>query len=188
MTSSLVPAEILTIILSEFSFSNQTISFGIDSMEETKSVHAAYKNENPIDFSHLPVTSDTFFSFIRSFYGKSFILNETNTYHFYCLIHYFQVDQLIDQFETHLNTHLVTWAWLKPFIKEADEGNDLRALDFVGPFLSKIDDLLIDDVMAITTEGFEVLSQSCTLAQSLSWFIKSMVNFILNQNSDFQMF
>ncbi|KAL0249123.1 hypothetical protein GEMRC1_004356 [Eukaryota sp. GEM-RC1] len=146
------------------------------------------KNENPIDFSHLPVTSDTFFSFIRSFYGKSFTLNESNVYHLYYLLHYFQVDKLIDQFENHLNTHLVTWAWLKPFIKEADEGNDLRALDFVGPFFSKIDDLLIDDVMAITTEGFKVLSQYCTSAQSLSWFVKSMVNSILKGNFDLDQF
>ncbi|KAL0251697.1 hypothetical protein GEMRC1_000909 [Eukaryota sp. GEM-RC1] len=82
----------------------------------------------------------------------------------------------------------MTWAWLKPFIKEADERNDLRALEFVGPFFSKIDDILIDDVMAITTEGFKSLVKYCTSTQSLSWFIKSMVESILTQSFDLNQF
>ncbi|KAL0250864.1 hypothetical protein GEMRC1_000078 [Eukaryota sp. GEM-RC1] len=140
------------------------------------------KLENPIDFSHLPVSSDNFLLFIKSFYERSFTLNEDNAYEFFYLVHYFQVDKLIHHVENHLNTHLVTWAWLKPFIKEADERNDLRALEFVGPFFSKIDDLLIDDVMAITTEGFKMLVKYCTSSQSQSWFVKSIVESILNQS------
>ncbi|KAL0251390.1 hypothetical protein GEMRC1_000603 [Eukaryota sp. GEM-RC1] len=90
--------------------------------------------------------------------------------------------------ENHLNTNLMTWAWLKPFIKEADERNDLRALEFVGPFFPKIDDLVIDDVMAITTEGLQTLSKYCTFTQSQSWFVKSMVESILNQSFDLNEF
>ncbi|KAL0252138.1 hypothetical protein GEMRC1_001350 [Eukaryota sp. GEM-RC1] len=96
------------------------------------------KLENPIDFSHLPVDSENFFAFIKSFFGKSFTLNESNAYNFFYLVHYFQVDKLIHHVENHLNTHLVTWAWLKPFIKEKDERNDLRALEFVGPFFLRL--------------------------------------------------
>ncbi|KAL0251280.1 hypothetical protein GEMRC1_000493 [Eukaryota sp. GEM-RC1] len=196
MSFSLPPAETLAIILDEPALCNQTISFGGESIEVNKSVLAAHstyfrslwflefgdKLENPIDFSHLPVDSDNFFAFLKSFFGKSFTLNESNAYNFFYLVHYFQVDKLIHHVENHLKTHLVTWAWLKPFIKEADERNDLRALEFVGPFFSKIVDLVIDDVMAITTEGFKTLAQYCTSTQSLSWFIKSMVESILSQN------
>ncbi|KAL0251752.1 hypothetical protein GEMRC1_001192 [Eukaryota sp. GEM-RC1] len=202
MSFSLPPAETLSIILDEPSLCNQTISFGGESIEVNKSVlavHSTYfrslwflefgdKLENPIDFSHLPVDSDNFFAFLKSFFGKSFTLNESNAYNFFYLVHYFQVDKLIHHVENHLNTHLVTWAWLKPFIKEASERNDLRALDFIGPFFSKIDDLLIDDVMAITTEGFKTLVKYCTCTESLSWFIKSMVESILNQDFDFKEF
>ncbi|KAL0251003.1 hypothetical protein GEMRC1_000217 [Eukaryota sp. GEM-RC1] len=202
MSFSLPPAETLAIILDEPSLCNQTISFNGESIEVNKSVLAAHstyfrslwflefgdKLENPIDFSHLPVDSDNFFAFLKSFFGKSFTLNESNAYNFFYLVHYFQVDKLIHHVENHLNTHLVTWAWLKPFIKEADERNDLRALEFVGPFFSKIDDLLIDDVMAITTEGFKTLVKYCTSTQSQSWFIKSMVESILNQSFDLNEF
>ncbi|KAL0251287.1 hypothetical protein GEMRC1_000500 [Eukaryota sp. GEM-RC1] len=198
MSFALLPTETLSCILTDPSFSDQTISFGEESMEVNKTVLAASstyfhslwflefgdKHDNPIDFSHLPGSSATFFSFIKSFYGKPFTLTDSYAYHFFYLIHYFQVNKLIDQFENHLNTHLVTWAWLKPFIKEANERNDLRALEFIGPFFSKIDDLLIDDVMEITTKGFKTLVKYCTSTQSLSWFIKSMVNSILNQNFD----
>ncbi|KAL0251159.1 hypothetical protein GEMRC1_000372 [Eukaryota sp. GEM-RC1] len=198
MSFSLLPTETLSCILTDPSFSDQTISFGEESIEVNKTVLAASstyfhslwflefgdKHVNPIDFSHLPGSSATFFSFIKSFYGKPFTLTDNNAYHFFYLIHYFQVNKLIDQFENHLKTHPVTWAWLKPFIKEANERNDLRALEFVGPFFSKIDDLLIDDVMAMTTEGFKSLVKYCTSTQSLSWFIKSMVSSILNQNFD----
>ncbi|KAL0251084.1 hypothetical protein GEMRC1_000298 [Eukaryota sp. GEM-RC1] len=202
MSFSLPPAETLSIILDEPSLCNQTISFGGESIEVNKSVLAAHstyfrslwflefgdKLENPIDFSHLPVSSDNFLLFIKSFFGKSFTLNESNAYEFFYIVHYFQVDKLIHHVENHLNTHLVTWAWLKPFIKAADERNDLRALEFVGPFFSKIDDLLIDDVMEITTEGLKTLVKYCTSTQSQSWFTKSMVESILNQSFDLNEF
>ncbi|KAL0251490.1 hypothetical protein GEMRC1_000703 [Eukaryota sp. GEM-RC1] len=202
MSFALPPAETLAIILDESSLCNQTISFGGESIAVNKSVLAAHstyfrslwflefgdKLENPIDFSHLPVDSDNFIAFLKSFFGKSFTLNENNAYNFFYLVHYFQVDKLIDHVENHLKTHLVTWAWLKPFIKEADKRNDLRALQFVGPFFSKIDDVLIDDVMAITTEGLTTLVKYCTSTQSQSWFIKSMVESILNQNFDLNEF
>ncbi|KAL0251726.1 hypothetical protein GEMRC1_000938 [Eukaryota sp. GEM-RC1] len=198
MSFSLPPAETLAIILDEPSLCNQTISFGEESMDVNKSVLAAHstyfrslwflefgdKLENPIEFSHLPVSSDNFFLFIKSFFGKSFTFDESNAYNFFYLVHYFQVDKLIHYVENHLSTHLVTWAWLKPFIQEANERNDLRALEFIGPFFSKIDDLLIDDVMAMNTEGLQTLAKYCTSTQSQSWFIKSMVESILNQSLD----
>ncbi|KAL0252109.1 hypothetical protein GEMRC1_001321 [Eukaryota sp. GEM-RC1] len=202
MSFSLPPTETLSIILDEPALCNQTITFGEESIEVHRIILAAHstyfrslwflefgdRDENPIDFSHLPVHSNNFLAFIKSFFGRSFTLNENNAYEFYYLVHYFQVDKLIVQLENHLNTHLVTWAWLKPFIKEADERNDLRALEFVGPFFSKIDDLVIDDVMAITTEGLQTLSKYCTSTQSQSWFIKSMVESILNQSFDLNQF
>ncbi|KAL0251941.1 hypothetical protein GEMRC1_001153 [Eukaryota sp. GEM-RC1] len=202
MSFSLPPAATLSIILDEASLCNQTISFGGESIEVNKSVLAAHSNyfrslwflefgdklENPIDFSHLPVSSNNFFLFIKSFFGKSFTLDESNAYHFFYLVHYFQVDILIDHVENHLNTHLVIWAWLKPFIKEANDRNDLRALEFIGPFFSEIDDLLIDDVMAISTEGFKTLVKYCTSTQSQLWFIKSIVESILNQSFDLNEF
>ncbi|KAL0250942.1 hypothetical protein GEMRC1_000156 [Eukaryota sp. GEM-RC1] len=196
MSFSLPSIETLSIILVEPFLSNQTITFGEESIEVNKFVLAAHstyfrslwflefgdKLENPIDFSHLPVSSDNFFLFIKSFYERAFTLNESNAYDFYYLVHYFQVNKLIHHIENHLNTHLVTWTWLKPFIKEANERNDLRALEFIGPFLSKIDDLLIDDVMAISSEGFKTLVKYGTSTQSQSWFIKSLVESILNQS------
>ncbi|KAL0252150.1 hypothetical protein GEMRC1_001362 [Eukaryota sp. GEM-RC1] len=192
----------LSIILDEPFLCNQTITFGEESIEVNKFILAAHstyfrslwflefgdRDENPIDFSHLLVDSNHFLAFIQSFFGRSFTLNENNAYDFYYLVHYFQVDKLIVQVENHLNTHLVTWAWLKPFIKEADERNDLRALEFVGPFFSKIDDLVIDDVMAITTEGLKTLCKYCTSTQSQSWFVKSTVESILNQSFDLNEF
>ncbi|KAL0251061.1 hypothetical protein GEMRC1_000275 [Eukaryota sp. GEM-RC1] len=202
MSFSLPPAETLSIILDEPSLCNQTITFGEESIEVNKFILAAHstyfrslwflefgdRDENPIDFSHLPVDSNNFLAFIKSFFGRSFTLNENNAYDFYYLVHYFQVDKLIVQVENHLNTHIVTWAWLKPFIKEANERNDLRALEFVGPFFPKIDDLVIDDVMEITTEGLQTLSKYCTSTQSQSWFIKSVVESILNQSFDLNEF
>ncbi|KAL0252181.1 hypothetical protein GEMRC1_001393 [Eukaryota sp. GEM-RC1] len=184
------------------SLCNQTITFGEESIDVNKFILAAHstyfrslwflefgdRDENPIDFSHLPFDSNHFLAFIKSFFGQSFILDENIAYDFYYLVHYFQVDKLIVQVENHLNTNLVTWAWLKPFIKEADERNDLRALEFVGPFFSKIDDIMIDDVMAITTEGLKTLCKYCTSTQSQSWFIKSMVTSILNQSFDLNEF
>ncbi|KAL0251502.1 hypothetical protein GEMRC1_000715 [Eukaryota sp. GEM-RC1] len=202
MSFSLPPAETLSIILDEPSLCNQTITFGEESIEVHRIILAAHstyfrslwflefgdRDENPIDFSHLPVDSNNFLAFIKSFFGRSFTLNENNAYDFYYLVHYFQVDKLIVQVENHLNTNLMTWAWLKPFIKEADERNDLRALEFVGPFFFKIDDLVIDDVMAITTEGLKTLCKYCTSTQSQSWFVKSMVESILNQSFDLNEF
>ncbi|KAL0249613.1 hypothetical protein GEMRC1_004843 [Eukaryota sp. GEM-RC1] len=178
---SLPPAETLTIILDEPSFSNQTISFGEESVEVNKFVLAAHSTY----FRSLWfLDSLNFFSFIKSFYGQSFILNENNAYDFYYLTHYFQVDKLVGHVETHLKTHLVTWAWLKPFIKAADERNDLRALEFVGPSVPKLTDFLIDDVMAITDEGLKLLSNYCTSTQSQLWFIQSLVKSFLNQSLD----
>ncbi|KAL0229423.1 hypothetical protein GEMRC1_014040 [Eukaryota sp. GEM-RC1] len=184
------PTETLSSLLDETCFSDQTISIGEESIKVNKSILALhstyfrslwYMDFAEIDFSHLPIITTTFFSFIKSFYGKSFILTEHNVYHFYYLAHYFQVDKLIQHVENHLNTHLVTWTWLKPFIKAADSAIDLRAKNFVGPFFPKIDDLLIDDVMVITTEGLKILSKYCTSTQSLTWFINSIVESILNQ-------
>ncbi|KAL0229502.1 hypothetical protein GEMRC1_014119 [Eukaryota sp. GEM-RC1] len=170
MSFSLPPAETLAIILEEPSLCNQTISFGGESIEVNACVLAAHstyfrslwfseiegKLANPLDFSHLPVDSDYFFTFLKSFFGKSFTLNKNNAYDFYFLVHYFQVDKLIVQVENHLNTHLMTWAWLKPFMKKANEINDLGALEFGGPFLSVIDDFVtvdeLDDVIAFTKE------------------------------------
>ncbi|KAL0251486.1 hypothetical protein GEMRC1_000699 [Eukaryota sp. GEM-RC1] len=202
MSFSLPPTETLSIILDDPSLCNQTITFGEESIDVHRIILAAHstyfrslwflefgdRDENPIDFSHLPVDSNHFLAFIKSFFGHSFSLNENNAYNFYYLVHYFQVDKLIVQVENHLNTNLVTWAWLKPFIKEANERNDLRALEFVGPFFSKIDDLLIDDVMAITTEGLKTLCKYCTSTQSQSWFVKSLVESILNQTFDLNEF
>ncbi|KAL0251099.1 hypothetical protein GEMRC1_000313 [Eukaryota sp. GEM-RC1] len=202
MSFSLPPAETISIILEEPSICNQTITFGEESIEVPRIILAAHstyfrslwflefgdRDENPIDFSHLPVDSNNFLAFIKSFFGRSFTLNENNAYDFYFLVHYFQVDKLIVQVENYLNTNLITWAWLKPFIKEADERNDLRALEFVGPFFSKIDDLVIDDVMAITTEGLKTLCKYCTSTQSQSWFVKSMVESILNHSFDLNEF
>ncbi|KAL0251410.1 hypothetical protein GEMRC1_000623 [Eukaryota sp. GEM-RC1] len=122
MSFSLPPAETLAIILDESSLCNQTISFGGESIEVNKSVLAAHstyfrslwflefgdKLENPIDFSRLSVDSDNFFDFLKSFFGKSFTLNERNAYNFFYLVHYFQVDKLIHHVENHLNTHLMT--------------------------------------------------------------------------------
>ncbi|KAL0250841.1 hypothetical protein GEMRC1_000055 [Eukaryota sp. GEM-RC1] len=198
MSFSLPPTETLSIILDEPSLCNQTITFGEESIEVNKFILAAHstyfrslwflefgdRDENPIDFSHLPVDSNNFIAFIKSFFGQSFTLNENNAYDFYYLVHYFQVEKLIVQVENHINTNLLTWAWLKPFIKEANERTDLRALEFAGPFFCKIDDLVIDDVMAITTEGLQTLSKYCTSTQSQSWFIKSLVESILNQSCD----
>ncbi|KAL0239916.1 hypothetical protein GEMRC1_010024 [Eukaryota sp. GEM-RC1] len=192
MSFSLPPAQTLNIILDEPSICNQTVSFDGESIEVNKSVLAAHstyfrslwflefgdKLGNPIDFSHLPVTSDNFFLFVKSFFGKSFNLNESNAYNYFYLVHYFQVDKLIDHVENHLNTHLATWAWLKPFVKEADERNDLRALEFVGSLFSKIDDMMIDDMITISTEGLNTLSKYCTSTQSQSWFS------LVNQHSD----
>ncbi|KAL0251112.1 hypothetical protein GEMRC1_000326 [Eukaryota sp. GEM-RC1] len=202
MSFSLPPTETLSVILDDPSLCNQTITFAEESIEVNKFILAALstyfrslwflefgdRDENPIDFSHLPVHSNNFLAFIKSFFGRSFTLNENNAYDFYYLVHYFQVDKLILQVENHLNTNLVTWAWLKPFIKEADERNDLRALEFVGPFFSKIDDLVIDEVMEITTEGLKTLSKYCTSTQSQSWFVKSTVESILNQSFDLNEF
>ncbi|KAL0251459.1 hypothetical protein GEMRC1_000672 [Eukaryota sp. GEM-RC1] len=195
-------ALILAVILDDPSLCNQTITFGEVSIEVNKFILAAHstyfrslwflefgdRDENPIDFSHLPVDSNNFLAFIKSFFGQYFTLNENNAYDFYYLVHYFQVDKLIIQVEYHLNTHLETWGWLKPFIKEADERHDLRALEFVGPFFSKIDDLVIDDVMAITTEGLKTLCKYCTSTQSQSWFVQSMVESIVNQSFDLNEF
>ncbi|KAL0251558.1 hypothetical protein GEMRC1_000771 [Eukaryota sp. GEM-RC1] len=202
MSFSLPPAETLSIILDEPSLCNQTITFGEESIEVHRIILAAHstyfrslwflefgdRDENPIDFSHLPVNSNNFLAFIKSFFGRSFTLNANNAYDFYYLVHYFQVDKLIVQVENHLNTNLMTWAWLKPFMKEADERHDLRALEFVGPFFSKVDDLVIDDVMAITTEGLKTLSKYCTSTQSQSWFVKSTVESILNHSFDLNEF
>ncbi|KAL0239830.1 hypothetical protein GEMRC1_009938 [Eukaryota sp. GEM-RC1] len=103
----LPPTETLSIILDEPSICNQTISFDGESIEVNKSVLAAHstyfrslwilefgdKLDNPIDFSHLPVTSNNFFLFLKSFFGKSFNLNESNAYNYFYLVHYFQVDK-----------------------------------------------------------------------------------------------
>ncbi|KAL0251591.1 hypothetical protein GEMRC1_000804 [Eukaryota sp. GEM-RC1] len=198
MSVSLPPTETLSIILDEPSLCNQTITFGEDSMEVNRFILAAHSTyfqslwfmkvggseEELIDFSHLPVRPDNFFRFIKSFFGISFTLNESNSCEFYYLVHYFQVDKLIVQVENQIKPHFVTWAWLKPFIKEADQGNDLQALEFAGPFFSKVSDLVVDDVMAITTEGLLTLSKYCTSTQSQSWFIKSMVVSLFDQNFD----
>ncbi|KAL0248368.1 hypothetical protein GEMRC1_003604 [Eukaryota sp. GEM-RC1] len=187
MSFCLSPAETLTIILEEPCLSDQTISFGEESIEVNKSILAAHstyfrslwflefgdKHENPIDFSHLLVDSHNFFEFIKSLYGLSFTFNESNAYSFFYLAHYFQVDELIEEIETHLNTQLVTWDWLMPFVKEADERKDLRALEFVGPVFSQVSDLVVDDVMTVTAEAFEVLSKNCTPTQLQSWFTTS---------------
>ncbi|KAL0248346.1 hypothetical protein GEMRC1_003582 [Eukaryota sp. GEM-RC1] len=195
MSFRLSPRTTLTILLNEPCFSDQTISFGQESIIKVNrfilAAHSTYfrslwfsesidKSGNFKDFSHLPVNHNVSFSFIKSFYGQKFTLNPSNSFQFYYLTHYFQVDKLFYLVETHLNTHHVTWAWVKSFIKDAVEKYDLRALEFVGPFLSKIDDILIDDVMAISTEGFKILFKYCTSTQSLSWLIKSMVDRIIH--------
>ncbi|KAL0237817.1 hypothetical protein GEMRC1_012291 [Eukaryota sp. GEM-RC1] len=82
----------------------------------------------------------------------------------------------------------MTWAWLKPFITKAKNLEDLRALEFAGPFFSSISDLLIDDVIVVTTEGFALLSKYCTSTQSQSWFIKSLVDSVLQQSFDLDQF
>ncbi|KAL0251278.1 hypothetical protein GEMRC1_000491 [Eukaryota sp. GEM-RC1] len=146
------------------------------------------KHKNPVDFSHLPVDCAHFCSFIESFYGKPFPLNESNVYELFYLAHYFLVDKMIEQVATHLKTHSINWAWLNPFIAEASKRNDLRALQFIAPFLPTVSDLSTDDIMNLSTAGFKTMAKYCTSKQSLSWFIGSIVESIHNQDFDLNEF
>ncbi|KAL0245051.1 hypothetical protein GEMRC1_009131 [Eukaryota sp. GEM-RC1] len=90
------------------SLHDQTIIFNGESFSVIKSVLASNsqyflslwfmefgdRSENPLDFSHLPISSESFSAFISSFFGNStpfFDLTSSNVYDVFYLATYFQM-------------------------------------------------------------------------------------------------
>ncbi|KAL0235183.1 hypothetical protein GEMRC1_001765 [Eukaryota sp. GEM-RC1] len=183
-------------------YSDQELVFDDETINVTKVILAAssttftslwyleFKDrlENPNDFSDLKVSSSSFVSFIKSFYGFPVSLTDDNAYDFFYLAHYFQAPLLIDQVEAILATNLQRWSWLRSFVTIADKNDDLRALEFAGPYFEKVKDIEISSGSNLKTESFGVIVKFCRDNQSQSWLIKSIVESIKNSSFDTEQF
>ncbi|KAL0248718.1 hypothetical protein GEMRC1_003952 [Eukaryota sp. GEM-RC1] len=195
-------SKIISSLFGEPLFFDQTIIFGERTYQVSKIVLAASstffrnlwflefkdQNENPSDFSQLPVSVESFSFIIDSFYGVEVNVTVCNCFDMYYLVHYFQVELLITQIESILTENLCDWSWLKKFVIYANENDDIRALKFAGPFFIKASELSSTDVVALSTQSVNTLVEFCTNRQSMSWLIQSMVKSIKSSCFDLDEF
>ncbi|KAL0251901.1 hypothetical protein GEMRC1_001113 [Eukaryota sp. GEM-RC1] len=190
----------LSSLFNDSSLSDQTLVFNEEVIHVTKVILATNsdffrslwfmdfgdKHENPVDFSHLPVSQSSFVSFIKSIYGSPADITATNVYDFFYLAHYFQVELLVNSLETTLSQNLSDWSWLEKFVMRANQNQDLRALEFCGPFFKKVKNIGTNLVDNLDSDSIKVLTKFCNTNQSQSWLVKSLVSSI--KNSTFELF
>ncbi|KAL0238065.1 hypothetical protein GEMRC1_012539 [Eukaryota sp. GEM-RC1] len=198
MNFSISAEETLSALLEEQSITDNTLIFDDQSISVNKDVLAinsiyfkslwyldfSDKQENPLDFSHLKVQSSSFISFFKAFYSQLVDISPSNCHDFFYLAHYFQVPKLIDPIESIIKKNFSNWSWFKEFLSQSNRKSDLRAVQFAGPYVSQVSDLVVDDVIELSFDCFLELASHCTDNQSQSWLIKSLVSAILSSSFD----
>ncbi|KAL0244301.1 hypothetical protein GEMRC1_008385 [Eukaryota sp. GEM-RC1] len=131
--------------------------------------------ENPVDFSHLPLSSESFSAFISSFFGHSIDLTSSNVYDVFYLATYFQCHHLKTTLMEILPSKMTNWDWCSKFLIKCIEQEDLRGLKFVGDFLSEIDNIGQKSEFVFPFVFLQSLLEFCTSSSSFKWFLKSLV-------------
>ncbi|KAL0245095.1 hypothetical protein GEMRC1_009175 [Eukaryota sp. GEM-RC1] len=171
------------------SLHDQTIIFNDESFSVIKSVLASNSQyffslwfmvfgdrfENPLDFSHLPISSESFSTFISSFFGNSIDLTSSNVYDIFYLATYFQCPHLKTTLMEILPSKMINWEWCSKFLKKCVEQEDLRGLKFVGDFLNEIDNLDQKSEFVFPFVFLQSLLEFCTSSSSFKWYLKSLV-------------
>ncbi|KAL0233256.1 hypothetical protein GEMRC1_012001 [Eukaryota sp. GEM-RC1] len=170
------PASTLDIILTERCFSDQILLFRGVTIPVNTFVLAAHSNffkrlwfespsvqksENPLDISSLPV-------------------DLTSLYH---VIHYlyFEIPNLISRISSLVPLYFKEWTLFLKFLAEADQNNDEPAIEFVGRYLSSVDEIDLDNLPSLRNQTLISLNECCQTKASQSWFLKTMVNSYLKQ-------
>ncbi|KAL0245300.1 hypothetical protein GEMRC1_009379 [Eukaryota sp. GEM-RC1] len=131
--------------------------------------------ENPLDFSHLPLSSESFSAFISSFFGHTIDLTSSNVYDVFYLATYFQCDHLKTTLMEILPSKMTNWDWCSKFLKKCVEQEDLRGLKFVGDFLTEIENICLKSEFVFPFVFLQSLLEFCTSSSSFKWFLKSLV-------------
>ncbi|KAL0235769.1 hypothetical protein GEMRC1_002351 [Eukaryota sp. GEM-RC1] len=175
----------ITSLFSDSSLSDQTLIFGEEVLQVNKNILASNsqffrslwylefedKYENPLNFSHLKIM-----------YGFQVDVTQNNSYDLFYLAHYFMVEKLVNKVEQILFENFHDMTWIEEFLSRADENQDLRAIEFVGPFLDKVKDINVANEINLSACSIKLLTKVCTTNQSLSWMIRSVVCSIKNSN------
>ncbi|KAL0245033.1 hypothetical protein GEMRC1_009113 [Eukaryota sp. GEM-RC1] len=179
----------LSTLQSNTDLHDQTIIFNGESFSVIKSVIASNSQyffslwfmefgdryENPLDFSHLPISSDSFSAFISSFFGNSINLTSSNVYDIFYFATYFQCPHLETTLMEILPSKMTNWDWCSKFLKKCVEQEDLRGLKFVGEFLNEIENICQESEFVFPFVFLQSLLEFCTSSSSFKWFLKSLV-------------
>ncbi|KAL0246805.1 hypothetical protein GEMRC1_008012 [Eukaryota sp. GEM-RC1] len=202
MSLSLSLSDTLSGLFNYSLLSDQTLVFGDEVLQVNKSILAisseyfrslwydecSEQPECPTDLSHLKVTETTLVSFIKALYGFPIDVTETNAYDRWYLAHYFQVDKLVTQIEQILDQNFTTWSWLEGFLLQADENDDVQALEFAGPFVEKTNDFDLKTEVNLNTTSIKLLTKFCDNSQLQSWLVRALVTSIKNSKFEISQF
>ncbi|KAL0244365.1 hypothetical protein GEMRC1_008449 [Eukaryota sp. GEM-RC1] len=131
--------------------------------------------ENPLDFSHLPISSESFSAFISSFFGHTIDLTSSSVYDVFYLATYFQCDHLKTTLMEILPSKMTNWDWCSKFLTKCVEQEDLRGLLFVGDFIREVDNICQKSEFVFPFVFLQSLLEFCTSSSSFKWFLKSLV-------------
>ncbi|KAL0233325.1 hypothetical protein GEMRC1_012070 [Eukaryota sp. GEM-RC1] len=189
MSISQSATETLANINRDHLLTNQTLSFGGQSINVNKSVIAAnsrhfrnlwfasqnVKAENPLDLSDLDIDGTSFFDFVRSLCGIEVNVTDTNAYQLYYLAYRFQVSNMINKLESLLPICFKDWTFFKKFLLEVDDRKDFDALEFLGIHIDSVRDISLDDIPHLRTQTLMLIAKHCRSNQAQAWFIKCVV-------------
>ncbi|KAL0208243.1 hypothetical protein P9112_010830 [Eukaryota sp. TZLM1-RC] len=176
-------------LLSDATYSDEIIFFKGQTFDVTKAILATNSKyftslwytecrengENLLDVSNLPVSSETFSAFISSFYDVPMNVTPSNVYEIFYLAKHFQCDHLDSLLMEFLPSVLVQWEWVSQFLVNSNAQSNLKALKFVGPFVSKIDGLSTKSGITFNNSFIKPLLPFCKCSSSLQWFLKSLI-------------
>ncbi|KAL0233026.1 hypothetical protein GEMRC1_011773 [Eukaryota sp. GEM-RC1] len=197
-TSSILesPASTLDIILTERCFSDQILLFrGVVIPVNTfvLAVHSNFfkrlwfgspsveKRVNPFDLSYLDVDLTSLSHVIHYLYGIGVPFHGTNNYQLLFLAKYFEIPNLISRISSLVPLSFNEWPLFLKFLAEADQNNDESAIEFIGRYLSSLDEIDLDNLPTLRNQTLISLNECCQSKQSQSWFLKTMVNSYLKQ-------
>ncbi|KAL0246270.1 hypothetical protein GEMRC1_007482 [Eukaryota sp. GEM-RC1] len=202
MSLSLSLSDTLSGLFNYSLLSDQTLVFGDEVLQVNKSILAinseyfqslwydecSEQHEGPTDLSHLKVTETTLVSFIKALYGFPIDVTETTAYDLWYLAHYFQVEKLVTQIEQILDQNFTTWSWLEGFLLQADENDNVQALEFGGPFVEKTIDFDLKTEVNLNTTSIKLLTKFCDNSQLQSWLVRALVTSIKNSKFEISQF
>ncbi|KAL0228676.1 hypothetical protein GEMRC1_013296 [Eukaryota sp. GEM-RC1] len=195
-------SDTLSSLFNYSSLSDQTLTFGVEVLHVNKSILAisseyfrslwydecSEQAECHTDLSHLKVHETILVSFIKALYGFLIEVTETNAYDLWYLAHYFLVEKLVTQIEQILFQKFTSWSCLECFLLQADENDDVQALEFAGSFVETTNNFDLKTEVDLDTNSIKLLTKFCDNSQLHSWLIRALVTSIKNQKFEISQF